>query len=116
MKFAGFDAIAIEGKAASPVWLKIVDDKVTLEPADALWGKGIFDTHAMIAQMMGPNAQVAAIGQAGENQVPLSVIMTQGGHSAGGHGSVMGSKIVKGSALSVPAPSKLPPIMKRCVL
>ncbi|SUI46506.1 putative oxidoreductase [Shewanella baltica] len=96
MKFAGFDAIAIEGKAASPVWLKIVDDKVTIEPADALWGKGIFDTHAMIAQMMGPNAQVAAIGQAGENQVPLSVIMTQGGHSAGGHGSVMGSKNCKG--------------------
>ncbi|GAB1149296.1 aldehyde ferredoxin oxidoreductase [Shewanella algae] len=96
MKYAGFDAIAIEGRAAAPVWLRVEDGKVTLESAAALWGKGIFDTHAMIAEMMGPNAQVAAIGQAGENQVPLSVIMTQGGHSAGGHGAVLGSKNFKG--------------------
>lgn len=28
MKFAGYDVIIIEGKAKSPVWLKIKDDKV----------------------------------------------------------------------------------------
>ncbi len=54
MKYAGFDAIAIEGRAAAPVWLRVEDGKVTLESAAALWGKGIFDTHAMIAEMMGP--------------------------------------------------------------
>lgn len=40
MKFAGYDVIIIEGKAKSPVWLKIKDDKVSLEKADFLWGKG----------------------------------------------------------------------------
>lgn len=39
MKFAGYDVIIIEGKAKSPVWLKIKDDKVSLEKADFLWGK-----------------------------------------------------------------------------
>lgn len=29
MKFAGYDVIIIEGKAKSPVWLKIKDDKVS---------------------------------------------------------------------------------------
>ncbi|KKF67169.1 hypothetical protein XU19_23880, partial [Vibrio parahaemolyticus] len=40
MKFAGYDAVIIEGKAASPVWLNSKDDKVTIEKADCLWGKG----------------------------------------------------------------------------
>lgn len=40
MKFAGYDVIIIEGKAKSPVWLKIKDDKVSLEKADFLWEKG----------------------------------------------------------------------------
>ncbi|XNM49000.1 aldehyde ferredoxin oxidoreductase N-terminal domain-containing protein [Escherichia coli] len=40
MKFAGYDVIIIEGKAKSPVWLKIKDDKVSPEKADFLWRKG----------------------------------------------------------------------------
>ena len=43
MKYAGYDAIIIEGKSPTPVWLKIVDDEVSLEPANTLWGKGMFD-------------------------------------------------------------------------
>jgi len=96
LKFAGYDAIIIEGKSPTPVWLKILDDKVTIEPADSLWGLGIFDTFAAISKMMGQQAQVAAIGPAGENLVAQSTFQTQGGHSAGGHGSVLGSKKFKG--------------------
>ncbi|MCK8044915.1 aldehyde ferredoxin oxidoreductase [Shewanella sp. 1CM18E] len=95
MKYAGYDAIIIEGKSSTPVWLKIIDDKVTLEPADSLWGKGMFDTFAAVSKMMGQQAQVAAIGPAGENLVSQSTIQTQGGHSAGGHGAVLGSKQLK---------------------
>ncbi len=95
LKYAGWDAIIIEGKSPSPVWLRIEDDKVTLESARKLWGKGIFDTTAEINAIMGKEAQVAAIGQAGENMVHLSTIMTNGNHSAGGHGGVMGSKNIK---------------------
>ena len=95
MKYAGYDAIIIEGKASHPVWLRIEDDNVSLENASRLWGQGIFDTTADIAGLMGQEAQVAAIGQAGENQANLSTIMTNGNHSAGGHGGIMGAKNLK---------------------
>ncbi len=95
LKYAGWDMIVIEGKASYPVWLRIEDDKVKIEDARWMWGKGIFDTQAMVASFMGKDAQVAAIGQAGENLVNLSVIRTGSSHSAGGHGGVMGSKNLK---------------------
>ena len=44
---------------------------------------------------MGSDAHVAAIGQAGENLVRLSNVMCDRSHSAGGVGSVMGSKNLK---------------------
>ncbi|MBL8967945.1 MAG: aldehyde ferredoxin oxidoreductase [Spirochaetaceae bacterium] len=95
LKYSGWDMIVVEGKAANPVWLRIEDDKVKIEDARWMWGKGIFDTQAMVASFMGKEAQVAAIGQAGENLVNLSVIRTGSSHSAGGHGGVMGSKNLK---------------------
>ncbi|RCW40620.1 MULTISPECIES: aldehyde ferredoxin oxidoreductase [unclassified Halanaerobium] len=95
MKYAGWDAIIIEGKSNKPVWLRIEDDKVTIEDASRMWGQGIFDTTAQVASIMGKEAQIAAIGQAGENLVRLSNIMTNGNHSAGGHGAVFGSKKLK---------------------
>lgn len=100
MKYAGWDMIVIEGKAPSPVWLRIEDDKVKIEDARWMWGKGIFDTQAMVASFMGKDAQVAAIGPAGENMVNLSVIRTGTSHSAGGHGGVMGSKNLKAIGVS----------------
>jgi aldehyde:ferredoxin oxidoreductase len=39
MKFAGLDMIIFEGKAASPMYLNIEDDKAELLPADDLWGQ-----------------------------------------------------------------------------
>lgn len=99
MKYAGYDAIIIEGKSPSPVWLNIEDEKVSIESASKVWGKGIFETTATIASIVGKEASIAAIGQAGENLVNLSVIMNGGSHSAGGHGGVMGSKNLKAISL-----------------
>ncbi|UMZ72902.1 aldehyde ferredoxin oxidoreductase [Natranaerofaba carboxydovora] len=95
LKFAGWDSIIIEGKADSLVWLRIEDDKVTIEDASRLEQQGIYRTTTEICEIMGPEAQVAAIGQAGENMVNMSVIMNSWCHSAGGHGGVMGSKNLK---------------------
>lgn len=95
MKYAGYDAIVIEGKASSPVWLRIEDENVSLEDASVFWGTGTFNTSAKICEIMGEGAHVAAIGQAGENMVNMSTIMTGKSHSAGGHGGVMGSKNLK---------------------
>ena len=70
-----------------------------------LWGQGIRRTTARdLARQMGPEAAVAAIGQAGENLVPMSVVMNSVSHSAGGVGAVMGSKNLK--AIGVAAPGR----------
>jgi aldehyde:ferredoxin oxidoreductase len=95
LKYAGYDALVIEGRAERPVWLSIVDGKVEIRDARRLWGQGIRQTTTTITQIMGPEAVVAAIGQAGENLVPMSVVISSVSHSAGGIGSVMGSKNLK---------------------
>lgn len=95
LKYAGYDAIVIEGKADRPVWLSIVDSKVEIKDARQLWGQGIRRTTVEISQQLGPEASVAAIGQAGENLVPMSVVINSRSHSAGGVGGVMGSKNLK---------------------
>jgi aldehyde:ferredoxin oxidoreductase len=95
LKYAGYDAIIVEGKADRPVWLSISDGKVEINDARHLWGQGIRRTTLEISQQMGPEASVAAIGQAGENLVPMSVVMNSYSHSAGGVGGVMGSKNLK---------------------
>ncbi len=95
LKFAGWDSIIIQGKANSPCWISIQDGKVEIRDAKKLWGQGIFQTTAAICEQMGAEAHVAAIGQAGENLVRLSCVMNDRSHSAGGVGSVLGSKNLK---------------------
>ncbi|HEX7539592.1 MAG TPA: aldehyde ferredoxin oxidoreductase N-terminal domain-containing protein, partial [Syntrophales bacterium] len=95
LKYAGYDALVVQGKAEHPVWLSIVNDKVQIRDARRLWGDGIRQTTFAITQIMGPEAVVAAIGQAGENLVPMSVVINSISHSAGGIGSVMGAKNLK---------------------
>ena len=95
LKYAGYDSIIIEGKADHPVWLSIIDGEVQIKDARHLWGQGIRRTTIEINQQMGPEASVAAIGQAGENLVPMSVVMNSFSHSAGGVGGVLGSKNLK---------------------
>jgi aldehyde:ferredoxin oxidoreductase len=95
LKYAGYDAIVIEGKADKPVWLSIRDDKVEIKDAQRFWGQGIRRATTEISQELGPDAVVAAIGQAGENMVPMAVVMNSRSHSAGGVGGVMGSKNLK---------------------
>ena len=95
LKFAGWDSIIVQGKASSPVWIKIVDDKVTIEDAKWLWGNGVNLTTTEICTIMGADAHVAAIGQAGENLVNQSTIMCDSSHGAGGLGGVLGSKNLK---------------------
>ena len=95
LKYAGYDAVIVEGKADYPVWLSIIDKDAEIKDARRLWGQGIRRTNLEISQFMGPEASVAAIGQAGENLVPMSVVINSVSHSAGGIGGVMGSKYLK---------------------
>ncbi len=94
-KFAGWDGIIVTGKADGPVYIAIRDDKVEIVDCPQIWGNGIYRATAEITKALGGSCQVAAIGQAGENLVAQSVIMTNYSHSAGGLGAVMGSKNLK---------------------
>ena len=94
LKYAGFDAVIVEGRADKPVWLAITDGQARIRRAEHIWGEGIRRATYAISRDMGPEAAVACIGPAGENQVPMSVIINSVSHSAGG-GAVMGSKNLK---------------------
>ena len=48
LKFAGYDMIIVEGRAAHPVYLWIHNDQVELRSAEHLWGKGVWDTEETI--------------------------------------------------------------------
>ena len=41
LKYAGYDAVVIKGRADRPVWLSIVDKHVEIQDARHLWGQGI---------------------------------------------------------------------------
>lgn len=100
MKYAGYDAIIIEGRSSKPVWLHIQDDQINIEPADFIWGKGTRETTEEICKLTSSDTCVASIGPAGEKLVPLSCIMNSRCHSGGaGTGAVMGSKNLKAIAV-----------------
>ena len=96
MKRAGYDQIVVSGQADSPQYLWIDDDKVTLLPADDLWGTSVWATTDHLTHLHGKNTSVACIGQAGENLVRLaSTMVDKYASAARGSGAVWGSKLLK---------------------
>jgi aldehyde:ferredoxin oxidoreductase len=102
LKFAGYDAVIIEGKADKPVYISIIDEQVNIRDAFHLWGKNTKETQEAIrAELRDERVRVGMIGPAGENQVLYACIM-HGLYDAagrGGLGAVMGSKNLKAVAV-----------------
>ncbi|MEK7848244.1 MAG: aldehyde ferredoxin oxidoreductase N-terminal domain-containing protein, partial [Chloroflexota bacterium] len=66
LKFAGFDAIVITGRASSPVYLYVKDGQAELRDARGLWGKATLECEEHIRQELGdPSIKVSQIGPAG---------------------------------------------------
>jgi aldehyde:ferredoxin oxidoreductase len=102
LKFAGYDLVVIEGKAETPVYLWIEDERVEIRDASGLWGKDTRETvKAIQKELGGAEVEVLAIGPAGENLIRFACVMTYDGHSGGrtGMGAVMGSKNLKAVAV-----------------
>ena len=95
LKQAGYDFI-IEGKSEKPVYLYINNDNFELRDAKGIWGQGTRRAQQMLADQTSPMASIAVIGPAGENLVPMSVLISARQHSGGGIGSIFGSKKLKG--------------------
>jgi aldehyde:ferredoxin oxidoreductase len=121
LKFAGYDMLIVEGKAAEPVYIAIKDDVVEIKSAGHIWGKNTNETTDMLLEEFGdPKARVANIGPAGELLSRIACIMNDRWRAAGrsGVGAVMGSKnlkavVVRGSnKVEAAAPDKFKEVIK----
>ena len=101
MKYAGYDVLAITGKAERPVYLLIHDDTVEVRPAAEYWGQGSITAEKNLKDHLGDDYQIITIGPAGENLVRYACISHDFGRQAGrtGVGAVMGSKNLKAIAV-----------------
>lgn len=121
LKYAGWDGMAIEGKADKPVWLDIRNGDVQIRDAGGLWGMDTWTTQQEIWRQvaakagkdwvnLGPDGTggrttqlpaVLAIGPAGERLARVGCLVHDAGNAAGqgGFGGVWGSKNLK--AISV---------------
>jgi aldehyde:ferredoxin oxidoreductase len=110
LKFSGFDAVIITGKAPSPSYLWIHDGQVELRSAKNIWGLETGPAQEEIRkELKEARARVALIGPAGENQVRYACVVNELKHANGrtGMGAVMGSKNLK--AIAVRGTNKLEP-------
>ena len=101
LKFAGYDAVIVYGKAPKPVYLWIHDGQVEIRDASRLWGTLTGETLVSIREEHDDSRiRVIGIGPAGENLVRFACVVDQARHSAGrcGLGAVMGSKNLKAVA------------------
>ena len=124
LKFAGFDAVVIEGASATPVYLAIVDGEAEIRDAGDVWGRNVFETCRILRRAVGGrNTSVACIGPAGENLVYMACIMNDEHRAAGrtGLGAVMGSKKLKAIVVSgsekvpVANPERFREVSLRCI-
>jgi len=98
LKFAGWDMVIFEGKAASPMYLNIEDDVATLLPADDLWGQSVWAAdHALRQTHTDPQVRIACIGRSAEAGNLYAAIVNDLHRAAGrsGVGTVMASKNLK---------------------
>ncbi len=99
-KRTGFEAIVITGRSTVPVYLYIDENSAEVKTAADLWGKSPVEVAEILSARHGNNADVAAIGPAGENLVRFACIGhfwkgRNGISGRGGLGAVLGSKGVK---------------------
>jgi aldehyde:ferredoxin oxidoreductase len=102
LKFSGFDAIIVRGKASSPVYLWVHDGKAEIRDASHLWGRITGDVEQAIRQELGDHKiEVMQIGPAGEKLVRFACLINMCNRANGrtGMGAVMGSKNLKAVAV-----------------
>ncbi|MBZ5498246.1 MAG: aldehyde ferredoxin oxidoreductase family protein [Acidobacteriia bacterium] len=101
LKYAGYDAVIVEGRAEKPVYIWIHDDQVEIRDASPVWGKTTPETTDKIRALTDEEASVSCIGPAGEHLTLLANIMNECNRAAGrsGVGAVMGSKKLKAVAV-----------------
>jgi aldehyde:ferredoxin oxidoreductase len=109
LRCAGYDGVIVSGKASSPVYILVTDDKGEVRDATRLWGNEAFEMTKVLTKEVReelerrtPNSSnlepgFIYCGPAGENRVRTAAVMQKIAHAAGygGYGAVMGSKNLK---------------------
>lgn len=96
MKYAGYDAIIVEGAANEPVSIAIDNDRVEIKSARDLWGTTITEATERLWHAYGRDWQSLVIGPPGEKHTNIASIFNETRALArGGVGAVMGAKNLK---------------------
>lgn len=101
LKFAGWDAVIIEGKAEKPTYISIKDNAVRFHDAQSVWGTMTSDCQQIIKDdLRDQNTRVICIGPAGEHLSKIACIINERrAPGRKGLGAVMGSKNLKAIAV-----------------
>lgn len=102
MKFAGFDAVVVRGRASRPVYLYLRDGVAEIRDATRLWGKTTSQAEDLIREELGdPKIEVAQCGPAGEKLARVAAIINMSNRANGrtGMGAVMGAKNLRAIAV-----------------
>ena len=120
LRRAGYELIAVTGKAKKHVYLLVDDDRVELRDAEHIWGTTIPEMEVVFKKEIGgPKCDVLGVGPAGERMVRLASVANYIRFAGkGGSGAVMGSKnlkaiVIRGSGkIDVKDPDKLSKIRR----
>jgi aldehyde:ferredoxin oxidoreductase len=109
LKYAGYDALVLQGKSESWVNLYIHDEGVEFREATGYVGEDTYTTQINLRKELGAETRVVCIGPAGERLSRLAVILSETSFASGrsGFGAVMGSKRVKAVAVRGMRPLKI---------
>ncbi len=101
LKYAGYDALVVQGSSEKPVYIYIDNATVEIRDAAYLWNRTTFETSDILKEELGKEVSILSIGPAAENLIPFSTVLAEGGASgSGGIGIIMGSKKVKAIAVA----------------
>ncbi|MDR3763709.1 MAG: aldehyde ferredoxin oxidoreductase N-terminal domain-containing protein [Acidobacteriota bacterium] len=97
LKYAGFDAVIVRGKASGPVYLWIHDGEAELRDALELWGQGTTASVSALREATDEKARVCCIGPAGEHGLSMAALVTDalGSAAAPGMAALLGRKFLK---------------------
>jgi aldehyde:ferredoxin oxidoreductase len=118
MKWAGFELLILEGKAARPSYLLIKDGRCEMLDAAPIQGKTTGETQAYLKKVHGARARTVCIGPAAEKLVRFAPIISERRAAGrGGMGTVMASKNIKAIVIEAQRKEELadPTAFKRLV-
>ncbi len=116
LKFAGYDALIVQGAADQWLNLWIYNDRVDFRDAREYLGMDTYATQVNLRKELDPRARILCIGPAGEHLSRLAVILSETSFASGrsGFGAVMGSKKLKAIAVrGTPSGSLTPAVSSK---